>query len=59
MAALGALSQMTEMGAFFGIIDASADRAAIVEQPVNVVGPGAFECPVISVCRRTDPERSA
>lgn len=31
MAALGALSQMPEMGAFFGIIDASAYQAAIVE----------------------------
>lgn len=31
MAALGALSQMSEMGAFFGIIDASAYQAAIVE----------------------------
>lgn len=29
--ALGALSQMSEMGAFFGIIDASAYQAAIVE----------------------------
>jgi hypothetical protein len=31
MTALGALSQMPEMGAFFGIIDASAYQAAIVE----------------------------
>ncbi|MEY8841424.1 hypothetical protein AB9K41_20535, partial [Cribrihabitans sp. XS_ASV171] len=31
MAALGALSQMPEMGAFFGIIDASAYQAAVVE----------------------------
>lgn len=31
MAALGALSQMPEMGAFFGIIDASAYQAAIVD----------------------------
>ena len=31
MAALGALSQMPEMGAFFGIIDASAYQAGVVE----------------------------
>ncbi len=31
MTALGALSQMPEMGAFFGIIDASAYQAAILE----------------------------
>ena len=31
LAALGALSQMPEMGAFFGIIDASAYQAAIIE----------------------------
>ena len=31
MTALGALSQMPEMGAFFGIIDASAYQAAVVE----------------------------
>ena len=31
MTALGTLSQMPEMGAFFGIIDASAYQAAIVE----------------------------
>ncbi len=31
MSALGALSQMPEMGAFFGIIDASAYQAAILE----------------------------
>jgi hypothetical protein len=31
MAALGALSQMPEMAAFFGIIDASAYQAAVVE----------------------------
>lgn len=31
MAALGALSQMPDMGAFFGIIDASAYQAAVVE----------------------------
>ncbi|WP_375267134.1 hypothetical protein [Planktotalea sp.] len=31
MTALGTLSQMPEMGAFFGIIDASAYQAAIVK----------------------------
>jgi len=31
MTALGALSQMPEMGAFFGIIDAQAYQAAVVE----------------------------
>jgi hypothetical protein len=31
MTALGALSQMPEMGAFFGIIDASAYQAAVIE----------------------------
>jgi hypothetical protein len=31
MTTLGLLSQMPEMGAFFGIIDASAYQAAIVE----------------------------